>query len=264
MVLAQQAQDEPLGEVHVLEVVDEHVGEALGRAQPHVGPLVEQAEGAQHQVARVEAAALAQEPVVVGEEARELALPRRVGARSVIRVPGRLRQLARVRDVVVGGDHLALQHVDPLEEPDEKRHGVAADLVRAQREVVDPLEEQRQPLRPAHAREERVQAGLVRLVAQKAAAEVRQRRDVELLPRRLEQLLDAGPQPGRAGRRRTEGEDGVGVLALRGEPREAPGERLALAGPRAADHERRTFEVRDGLCLRVVQAIERIRHPALG
>ena len=55
-----------------------------------------------------------------------------------------------------------------------------------------------------------------------------------------------------------------GVPALRGEPCEAPGERLALPGPGTADHERRTLEVRDGLGLRVVQAIERIRHPALG
>ena len=55
-----------------------------------------------------------------------------------------------------------------------------------------------------------------------------------------------------------------GRLSLGRKPREAPCERLALAGPGSADHERRPLEVRDGLCLRVVQAIERIRHPALG
>jgi hypothetical protein len=53
-------------------------------------------------------------------------------------------------------------------------------------------------------------------------------------------------------------------MALSRKPGEAAGERLALPRPCAADHQRRASEVRDGLCLRVVQAIERIRHPPLG
>ena len=104
----------------------------------------------------------------------------------------------------------------------------------------------------------------MRLVAQEAAAEVGERRRVELLPRRLEQLLDPRPQPRRARRRGTEREDRVRRLPLGGEPGESPRERLALAGAGAADHERGPLGVRDGLCLRVVQAIERIRHPPVG
>ena len=98
MVLAQEPQHQPLGEVHVLEVVHEHVREALRRTQAHVGALVQESEGPQHEVARVEPAALAHEPVVVGVEAGELGLARRARARRVVGVAGGLRRLARVRD----------------------------------------------------------------------------------------------------------------------------------------------------------------------
>jgi hypothetical protein len=56
-----------------------------------------------------------------------------------------------VRKVILGGDRLALQHVYPLEEADQQRDRIAADLVRAQCEVVDALEQERESLGTAHA-----------------------------------------------------------------------------------------------------------------
>ena len=74
MLADEQAQQLALGEVRVLVLVHEHVAEALRDAPPDAGPLLEQPEGAQDQLAEVERAGLGQEPVVVGVEARELEL----------------------------------------------------------------------------------------------------------------------------------------------------------------------------------------------
>ena len=78
----QQPEQHPLGEVRVLVLVHEHVPVALRRALAHVRALVQQPEGAHHEIAEVERAALRQQAVVVGVDAGELDLAGRASARA--------------------------------------------------------------------------------------------------------------------------------------------------------------------------------------
>ena len=122
----------------------------------HVRALVEQAEGAQDEVAEVERAALGQQAVVVGVDAGELELARgcgRVPASVFMRQPPRPRRAARSADTI---SSLSRSMRDTKLR--QQRRRVAADLVVAQRQLVDPLEQQREPVGGCDRREERVHA----------------------------------------------------------------------------------------------------------
>ena len=79
---------------------------------------------------------------------------------------------------LLGGDHLLLQPVDPRDEARQQRRRVAPDLVVAQRQLADPLEQQREPVGRRDGRQEGIDAGLERLVLQQARAERVEGRDV--------------------------------------------------------------------------------------
>ena len=262
VLLHQQPQQHPLGEVGVLVLVHEHVAEARGGALAHVRLLVQQAEGAQDQVAEVERPALAEQAVVVGVEAAELELARGVRSRGVVVRP--LGQPLRVRDVVVGRHHLVLQAVDPRHEAPEQRRRVAADLVVAQRELVDAVEQQRQAIRRRDRREERIDAGFERLVGQQARAEAVEGLHVELLVGRGDERLE--PLAHLGGGRRGEGqrEQLLGGRPLLDEPAEAPADRAGLAGAGTRHDQERTPRVRHSGTLSPVQGVLGFRHPALG
>ena len=80
----------------------------------------------------------------------------------------------------------------------EQRARVAAQVVVAQRQLVDALQQHRQPVGRRDRRRERVDAGLQRLVAQQPRAEAVERRDGQLLVGRRR----AAPRCARAARRR--------------------------------------------------------------
>ena len=122
----QQPQQQALGEARVLQLVDEHVPVARREPRAHVRLLAQQPERLQHEVADVERARLGQQPVVGGEQRRELALAR---ARRVVGQPRRPRR------VVGGRDELVLERVDPPHDRAERRGRVAAQVVVAQRQV---------------------------------------------------------------------------------------------------------------------------------
>ena len=253
VLLHEQPQQHPLREVRVLVLVDEHVAEAPRHPLAHVRALVQQAERPQDQVAEVERPALREQPVVIGVQAGELALALRPGARGVA---ARLRgEPVRVAAVVVGGDHLVLEAIDPRHEAGEQRRGVAANLVVAQGQVVDALEQKGEPVGRGHRGEEGVDAGLERLVLQQARAERVEGRHMQLLVGRLDERLEPLAHLGRGGRREGEREDRVGRHPLLDEPGEAAGERARLAGPGARHHHERAARVGDGLLLRAVEAV---------
>ena len=130
-----------------------------------------------------------------------------------------------------------------------------------QRELVDALEQHRQPVGGRDRDDEGIEAGLERLVAQQARAEAVHRVDGELLEAALELVLDAGAQRVGGGLRGGEGEDLLGGQpAGRGEPRVAGQQRARLARARGAHDEQRTAAVGDDLALRRGEAVERIGH----
>ena len=97
------------------------------------------------EVPEVERARLGEHAVVRGVDRGELALARR--PRPVGR--GLLRQLGGPGRVVARGDELVLEPVDPLHDRAEQRARVAAQVVRGERQLVDPLEQHREPVRGA-------------------------------------------------------------------------------------------------------------------
>ncbi len=188
VLLDEQPQQHPLGEVRVLVLVDEHVPVAARDPLTHVRALVQQPERLQDQVAEVERAAVGQEAVVVGVEAGELELA--VGMRPRGVALGAGGEPFGVAAVVGRRDHLVLEPVDPRHEAREQWRRVAADLVMAQGQLTDALEQQGEPVRRRDRREEGVDAGLECLVLQQSRAERVEGRDVELLVGRLDQRLE--------------------------------------------------------------------------
>ena len=170
------------------------------------------------------------------EQRRELPLARAV---RVLREPGGPRAVVR------GGDQLLLEVVDAADDLAERRARVPAQVVVAQRQRVDVLEQHRQPVRGGHGRRERVDPGFQRLVAQQPRAQAAERRDRQLVVGDGEPGLDPLAQRVRVQRER---QQRIGGEVL-GELGEALDERRRLARPGAAEHEQRAAEVLDGLAL---------------
>ena len=245
VLLAEEPQQHPLGEPHVLEVVDEHVAESRGQPAAHVRLLVEEVEGPEHEVARVERAAVAKDAIVGLVNGGELELALGVGPLGV--VPGLLLEGMRVPQVVARHDHLLLEPIDAGDDAAEQRGGVPAYLVVSQPKVVDPVEQQREPVRPRDRREERVDAPLDRLIPQQAHAKLTERGDPQLLPGRVHPRLERSSHRRGARARECERQDRVGRGPLRHEPREALLECPRLAGACTAEHQQRAAGVADGI-----------------
>ena len=226
------------GRGRVLELVDEHVAEALGAARADLRAVAQDPAGLSDEVADVERALLGEQPVVVRIERGELALARARGRR-------RLRvEAVGPRRVVGGGDQLGLQRSMRSTTAPSSAPGCRGSRA-AQRQLVDALEQQREPVGGRHRHEERVEPASS---ASSAAAGRRspRRRDRELLERRPAR----GPRPRRAARRppRRAGEqqDVLRRAALLDEPREALDQHARLAGARAAEDEQRAAGVGHG------------------
>ena len=189
-----------MGWGRLLELVDHQVLEALRDPQAGVGALREQAVQGQEDVAAIEAAALGEDPVVARVELGELdlsshGLPGGLVGSALLPVASALLQPRRP-------DPFGLQRIDPSEQAGQERGGVAADLVAAQRQLVEAVEEHRQPLRRAQHVEEGVEAGRLGVLAQEPLADRLPAADPELLERAVQERLGSFSQPprGRPGR----------------------------------------------------------------
>ena len=145
----------------------------------------------------------------------------------------------------IGRVRAGLHLVDLLEQAGEQAGGVAADLLVAERQLVEAVEQHRQPLGRAEHVEEGVEAGRGRVLAQQPLAELFPGADPELFERAVEQCLDPLAQALGGGSGRGEDEDAVRRGALLGEALEAPRQHLGLAGSRLADQQERAGAVAD-------------------
>ena len=178
---------------------------------------------------------LVEHSLVRAVERGELALARAV-----------LGQRGGPRRVVGGRDELVLEPVDALDDRAEGGARVAAQVVVAQRQVVDPLEQHRQPVGGADRRDERVEPGLERLVVQQPRAEAVEGGDGQLLVGARQAVLEPFAQRVGGGRRVAEHEQRLGWGAFLHQVQEALGEDGRLAAPGPAQHEQRTAGVLDG------------------
>ena len=226
----------------LLELVDHQVLETVGDLEADIGALGEHAVEGEEDVAAVEAARLGEDPVVGRVELGELELtPRGLPGglvRRLLRLPGPQLQPRRA-------DPFGLQRVDPREQPGQQGGGVAADLVAAQRQLVEPVEQHRQALRGAQHVEERVEAGGLGVLAQEPLADRLPAADPELLERAVQQRLGAFAKSPRRGAGRADHQHPLGCGPRRGEPGQPPRQQLGLAGPGGAEHQQRALSVGD-------------------
>ena len=131
-----------------------------------VDARLQQAEATQHEVARVQRPALGEQSVVVGIEVGELAVARGGDPGGVVPFRGLLAAAPRELHQLVGADHLVLEPVDARDEAGQQRRRVATDLVLAQCQLAELVEQERHPVGRAHGGEVGIEAGLGRLVAQ--------------------------------------------------------------------------------------------------
>jgi hypothetical protein len=203
------------------------VGEALGDGLGQGGPLRQQAGQLQHSGAAVERARLVQHRVVKGVEVGELALALGGVARGLFGGTG--SQLLGPLQKALRPYCRRLQRVDPADQPRQQPGGVAADLMAAQRQLVDAVEQHRQPLGGAEALQEGVEARLGGVLAQQPDRGHAVRMGGQLLEGLVGRALGAGPQVRGAGVRAAERQ---GALSLACEARQPlrQGLRPARAG----------------------------------
>ena len=233
----EQPHQQALGEVRVLQLVDEQVAIARRDPRAHVRLRAQHAEGIEQQVAEVERPRLLEHAVVGRVDGGELALAVGLGA-----------ERPRPRRVVLVRDQLVLEAVDAADDRAQQGARVAADVVRGERQLVDALEQHRDAVGGRDGRGERVEPRLERLVVQQPRAEVVHGRDGQLLEAAVEAGLEPLAQLG--GARLGDGEDEDRLrrqAALADQPGEALAEHGRLARARTADHEQRAAGMRDGL-----------------
>ena len=224
VLAGERRQQRPLGDGRVLELVDHHVGEALGEGGADVLALGVEAVEGEEDVAAVEVAGRGDDPVVGGDEVGKLGVGR-LGA--------------------------GLERVDPLQQPRQQAGRVAADLVAAERQLVDAVEQHRQPLGRAEHVEERVEAGGVGVLAQEPFPDRVPGPDPELAVGIVEQRFRPAAKPLRSRPRRGDQQHPVGFsLAVGGEPRQAAGQGLALAGAGLAEEQQRPLGMANRALLR--------------
>ncbi len=243
VVGGERLQHRSLRRGRLLQFVDGEESEALGDPPPHVGALDQQAVEGEEDVAAVEAAGLGDDPVVGGVEVGELALAPRRLALGLVAGGGlpRPRPLGERRR----SHPFGLQPVDPGQQPGQQTGRVAADLVPAQRQPVEAVEQQRQPLAPAQHVEEGVEPGLLGVVAQDPLADRVPAADPELLERPLQQRLAAFAQAAGGGLAGGDHQHALGPRPGRDQAGEAAGEQLGLAGARGAEDQQRPLAVGD-------------------
>jgi hypothetical protein len=241
----QQVDDAQLRGRQVLEVVDQDVAPAPADPRTHVRPLLQQLADAQHQLAEVQQPLLQQQAVVGLEQPRELAL----ALGPVAGVLGRQPRgpLAEPRRPQAG----VLEPVDPRDHRAQDGRRPPAQVVVAQRQLVDAVQQQREAVGRRRGHREGVDARLQRLVAQQPRAHAVDRQDRELLERPVaERVLDPSAQGLRGGGPAGEQQDLLRRDAVGHQRGETRDQRLRPAAARAAEDQQRTAAVGRDRCLR--------------
>ena len=144
-----------------------------------------------------------------------------------------------------GGDALGLHRVDSTEQPGQQPCRVAADLVPAQREVVEAVEEHREAVGGPDGGEERVEPRLQRVLAEQSLRHGLVGGDPELLVRALDQGGRAGSQSVGAGPGASQNDDLLGWGSRRREAGQPSRQRLGPPEAGRAGDEHRAVAVLD-------------------
>ena len=169
----------------VLELVDEQVREALGDCVGERGSPTEQPAQLQDRIDVVHRPRRAEHRVMQLVDLRELTLSRR---RIALRARGARLFSGPPLEAIrrhAGG----LEGVDPVDDSRQQPRRVSSDLVSAQGQLVDSVEQHREALCRTQGLEERIQLGLRRVLAEQAGGRHGMGVDDELLVGALDRLL---------------------------------------------------------------------------
>jgi hypothetical protein len=178
---------------------------------------------------------------VAGVEVGELDLT--LGSLALRRARSRALACDRVLAQPGRVDGLSLQRVDPAQQPGEQPCRIAADLVAAKRELVDAVEQDREPVGGADGGEERVEPGLDRVLAQQRLRGLGVGPDPQLLVGAVDEQLGALAESGPRGPRAADDDDVLGTLPALDQCPEPQRERLRAPRPRGAEHQQRPVAV---------------------
>ncbi len=220
----------------VLELVDEHPAEALTERFAEVGMPGQDAAELEDQLVFIEHAEPEHDRVVAIEDLAELDLAQchlAVGAagRPPLGGAGPVAQLGRP-------DSLRLQRVDALEQTREQTRRIAADLVAAKGQLVEPVEQHGQPIRRPRQLEEGIDPGLERILAKQSLGEARPGLDPDLLGGTAEEFGDPLPEASAVGGRLREDGDPLRWRVGGGEQGDLASDQLGPARTRRATNER--------------------------
>ena len=232
-----------LSRAGVLRLVHQQVRKALRDGLGECRPLVQEPRQLDHRVHLVHRAGGSQHRVVQFVELGEFPLP----GDGIPLGRGCTGLLVGPAPEPLGRHPRGLQRVDAIDDAREQARRISADLVPAQGQLVDPVEQHGQPLGRAQGLEEGVDLGLGGMFAQDPGGRDRMRVDDELLVGSFDRLLGADPDPvGRSGRTR----EHEGTAPLADQAAQAPGQSLGSPGPGGAQDQQGSLPVGDhGLLL---------------
>jgi hypothetical protein len=222
------------------------VWEAVGDRPCESGPLAEQPGQLEHPVDVVHRSSRAEHRVVELVDLRELPLPR---GGVALRARAARLFLGPTREAL-GGDPRGLEGVDPVDDTGEQTSGITADLMSAQGQLVDAVEQHCEALGGAQRLEERVDLRFGRVLAEQPGRGHRVGVDDQLLVAGLDVRLRPRPDPPRRGHRARQDQRPLALADESGEPA-----RESLGPPAAGDpgHKKHAVAVFDGRLLPLVQ-----------
>ena len=236
-LVRQRIEHLPVRQAGILELVGHQVAKTTSHVLTDVGANAQQLAELEHQVAAVEAARLAEDPVVAGVEVRELDLA--LGAFALgCRAGGALERHGPLAQR--GGRHrLRLEHVDATQQARQQPGGVAADLVPAKgKPSTRSSRIARRSAAPTVVKNGSRPA-LDRVIAQERLGGLLVGLDPELRVRAVEQDLGALAQERTGGPRPGEHEHALGRLAAGHERLQPPRQRLRAPRSGGAEDEKR-------------------------
>ncbi len=237
VVLGEEADQLPLGEVGVLELVDEDVAEALAPPLEHVGVLTEELHDEQQEVVEVGGRRLGEPLLVLGVDLGEPVLGRR----------------RRLGERLLGQDQLVLHRRDRVVQP------AGREPLRVQVHVPADVVDEAGGVGLVVDRERRAVAEHARLAPQDAGACGVERRHPHPVRHAAHQLGDALLHLTRGLVREGDREDlERRHVTLADQVRDPVGQQAGLARSRARDDEHRTVGRRDRLALDRVQARDEV------
>ena len=229
-------------EVELLGVVDQQVREGTRQFRLAGGHR----DRVPDQIARITGAGRGQHPLVGAIDLGEFALGRRL--------PGVIRQRRGPGGVGVGIDELGFEAIDPPHEAGQEQVGAPTEVVVRQRQLVDALDQHRQPVAGAERGGQWIGPGT--RASEDQCGELGRCEDMQLVVGELQPGLQPLAQRQRPPGGRHEDGEPLRARPLIDQPPEAMLDQPCLARPRGTADEQARPAIRDRIALSIAEPVE--------